>query len=94
MSSSTTAHLANGSPWTLDGGKPDVTEVSPGLYYGLSMGGADVNVDVTLSSGRRITIKGRGGFTRLWAIDGWLEGIPSLGGTVLNRVLGRDGSHG
>ncbi|KXH56089.1 hypothetical protein CSAL01_10630 [Colletotrichum salicis] len=73
MSSSTTAHLADGSPWTPDGGNPDATEVSPGLYYGLSMGGADVNVDATLSSGRRITFKGRGGSTRLWATDGWLK---------------------
>ncbi|GJC90834.1 diels-Alderase ccsF [Colletotrichum liriopes] len=73
MSSSTTPHLADGSLWTPDGGKPDATEISPGLHYGLSMGGADVNVDATLSSGRRIAFKGRGGSTRLWATDGWLK---------------------
>ncbi|KAH6869497.1 hypothetical protein B0T10DRAFT_418517 [Thelonectria olida] len=73
MSSSTTAHLADGSPWTPDGGKPDATEISPGLFYGLSMGGAEVDVDATLSSGRRIAFKGRGGSTRLWAAEGWLK---------------------
>ena len=73
MSSSTTPHLADGTPWTPEGGKKDATELAPGLYYGLAMGGAAVEADATLSSGRRIAFSDRGGHTRLWATEGWLK---------------------
>jgi hypothetical protein len=43
------------------------------LLYGLPIGGAAVEVDATLSSGRRIAFNGRGGSTRLWATKGWLK---------------------
>lgn len=72
MSSGTPPHLADGSPWKPDGGNTGVTELAPGLFYGLPMGGAAVKVDATLSSGKRITFNGRGGSTRLWATQGWL----------------------
>ncbi|KAK0513950.1 hypothetical protein JMJ35_003672 [Cladonia borealis] len=72
MASSTTPHLADGSPWSPEGGKAGATELAPGLFYGLNMGGAAVEVDATLSSGRRIAFSGRGGSTRLWATEGWL----------------------
>ena len=72
MASSTTPHLADGSPWSPEGGKASATELAPGLFYGLNMGGAAVEVDATLSSGRRIAFSGRGGSTRLWATEGWL----------------------
>lgn len=72
MSSSTAPHLADGSPWKPDGGNTGATELAPGLFYGLPMGGAAVKVDATLSSGKRITFEGRGGSTRLWATQGWL----------------------
>ena len=72
MASSTTPHLADGSPWSPEGGKACATELAPGLFYGLNMGGAAVEVDATLSSGRRIAFSGRGGSTRLWVTEGWL----------------------
>jgi hypothetical protein len=73
MSSSTTPHLADGTPWKPEGGKKDGTELAPGLFYSLPIGGAAVAVDATLSSGKRIAFSGRGGSTRLWATQGWLE---------------------
>lgn len=72
MSWSTAPHLADGSPWKPDGGNAGATELAPGLFYGLPIGGAAVKVDATLSSGKRITFNGRGGSTRLWATQGWL----------------------
>ncbi|KUJ20446.1 uncharacterized protein LY89DRAFT_578802 [Mollisia scopiformis] len=73
MSSSTPPHNADGSPWIPEGGNAKATELSPGMFYALPMGGAAVEVDATLGSGRRIVFSGRGGSTRLWATEGWLK---------------------
>jgi hypothetical protein len=72
MDSSTTPYLADGSPWPLDDSKTGATEMAPGLFYALPVGGAAVELDATLSSGKRIKFSGRGGSTRLWATHGWL----------------------
>lgn len=53
-------------------GRPDAAELSPGLYYSVPTAGGQVEVDVVTSSGRNLSIRGRGGSTRLWAREGWL----------------------
>ena len=70
LASSTTPHLADGSPWSPRGGNAGATELPPGLFYDLNMGGAAVEVDATLSCGRRIAFSGGGGSTCLGATVG------------------------
>jgi hypothetical protein len=78
LSATTPPVHADGSAYDPEGGNSadggaDATELSPGLYYSVPVAGGTVEVDVVTSSGRKLSIRGRGGSTRLWAKEGWLK---------------------
>ncbi|KAK4150735.1 hypothetical protein C8A00DRAFT_17792 [Chaetomidium leptoderma] len=81
LSATTPAVHADGSVWDPEGGDTadvaagelEPTELSPGLYYSVPVAGGEVEVDLTTSSSRKLSFRGRGGSTRLWAKDGWLK---------------------
>ncbi|KAI0452052.1 hypothetical protein F5B21DRAFT_356478 [Xylaria acuta] len=73
LSSNTPPHHADGSPYNPEGGNKDASEISPGLFYSVPVAGGAVEVDTTLPSGKRMSFKGRGGSTRLWAKESWLK---------------------
>ncbi|KAI3396958.1 hypothetical protein diail_11358 [Diaporthe ilicicola] len=73
LSSSTPPHHADGSPYDPKGEDKNADQLAPGLFYSVPAAGGAVEVDATLSSGKRMTFKGRGGHCRLWAKDSWLK---------------------
>lgn len=74
LSATTPPHHADGSAYdaTARGGA-DATELSPGLFYSVPVAGGEVEVDAVTSSGKKLSFRGRGGSTRLWATEGWLK---------------------